>query len=142
METYEQQSRSINYKHGQDSINNAYGRFISQQRGSRQLGDMSRSFARAVPLQRSTFGARGLSGPGVRSGVMRQSMSNFIGDYARDRGRAEQDFSQEQGQYDLQQKSVDAWRQQALADLETSRAQQVAETARNIEALRQLLGGQ
>ena len=138
---YERSKNDANYRYGTESATNAYGRFISQQRGSRQLGDMSRNFGRQMPLQKSQFGQRGLSGPGVQSGVMQNSMNNYLGDYARGYGRQQQDNTQQLQQYDLNQDNLNSWYQQSLGDIEGQKARDIAADAAQIDALRNQVGG-
>lgn len=137
---YERSKGDIDYKYSRDATANAYGRFISQQRGQRQLGDMSRQFGRAYPRYKATFGQRGLSGGGIQSGTMRQSMNNFIGDYSRDYLRSQQDTTQQLQQYDLNQGDLDQWRSQALTDLEAKKANEIADAASNLQWLQEMLG--
>lgn len=138
---YERQTADVNYKYGQDSITNAYGRFISQQRGSRSLGDLSRQFGREMPGYTSSFSQRGLAGGGINSGAMRQSMNNYVGDYARNYGRAQQDMTQELQQYDLSQANLDEYRQQSLAGIQAQKARDIADTAAALENIRAIVGG-
>jgi len=68
-------------------------------------------------------------------------MTNYLGDYAQQYGRAQQDITQEQQQFDLNDQRLGAFRQQSLADIETEKAQQIANDAQALEYLRQLVGG-
>jgi hypothetical protein len=138
---YERQKRDIEYDYGNQATTNAYGRFLSQQRGERQLGDMSRSFQNSYAPYKAQFGQRGLAGPGINSGVQHQAMQNYVGDYMRNYGWAQQDLTQQLQQYDMNQANLDAFHQQSLADLEAQKAQQIASDAQAIEYLRQLVGG-
>jgi hypothetical protein len=138
---YEQQRRDVDYRHGTDAMANAYGRFISQQRGSRNLSDTSRTFGRGYEGQKAQFGQRGLSGGGIKSGVMQRSMRNYLGDYGRDYGRQQQDLTENLRQYDLGQDQSDAYRQQALGDIDTRQATEMANAAQNLEFLRGQVGG-
>ena len=138
---YERQKRGVEYDYGNQAATNAYGRFLSQQRGERGLGDMTRTFDRSYAPYKAQFGQRGLAGPGIRSGVQQQAMGNFVGDYARNYGWAQQDLTQQLQQYDLQQNQLDAFRQQSLADIEAEKAQAIANDAQAIEWLRQMVGG-
>lgn len=139
--SYEAARRNVEGNYANDSVQNAYGRFLSQQRGQRQLGDMRQQYQRAYPGYTASFGQRGLSGGGINSGAMQQSMGNFIGDYYRDYGRAQQDVTQELQQYDLGQNQLDAWRQNALMDIEMQKARDIANTANALSMLQQYLGG-
>lgn len=138
---YERQKADVNYKYGTDSTTNAYGRFISQQRGERGLGDSYRGYQRQFPRQTASFGQRGLSGSGVSSGVMRNSMNNFVGDFARDYGRQQQDLTQNLQQFDLGQVNLDAWRQQQMQAIEAQKQRDIANDASQLEYLRAMVGG-
>lgn len=138
---YERQKSDIYNQYGTQASTNAYGRFLGQQRGQRNLGDMSRAFKRQTPMFKSQWGQRGLgAGQGIKSGIERNAMSNYVGDYAQNYGRAQQDMTQELQQADLQQVNLDAWRQQSLASLEADKAKAIANDAQNLEWLRQMMG--
>lgn len=139
--SYERQKRDVEYDYGTQSATNAYGRFLSQQRGERGLGDMSRQFGNSYAPYKAQFGQRGLAGNGIQSGVQQQAMSNYVGDYARNYGYAQQDMTQQLQQYDQNQNNFDAFRQQSLADIEAQKAQSIANDAQALEYLRQLVGG-
>jgi hypothetical protein len=138
---YERQKTGIEYDYGNQAATNAYGRFLGQQRGSRQLGDMTQNFQRSYAPYKSQFGQRGLSGGGARSGVQHQAMTNYLGDYAQQYGRAQQDITQDQQQFDLNDQRLAAFRQQSLADIEAEKAQAIANDAQALEYLRNLVGG-
>jgi hypothetical protein len=137
---YNAQQADVQYRYNTDRATNAYGRFLSQQRGQRTLGDMSTNFGRQLPSYRAAFGQRGLSGPGVQSGVMAQSMRNYLGDYARDYGRSQQDATQEAQNYDLQAAQQDAYLNSSMASIEQQKQNDIANAALAIEALRPYLG--
>lgn len=138
---YNRQANDLQYRYNTDRAQNAYGRFLSQQRGSRSLGDLSRGFNRQLPGFKAQFGQRGLSGPGITSGVMQRSMGNYLGDYARDYGRIQQDATQEAQNYDLQGSQMDAMYNNSLAALQQRKQSDIANAALAIEALRPYLGG-
>jgi hypothetical protein len=138
---YNSQASDLQYRYNTDKAANSYGRFLSQQRGSRAVGDLSRDFNRSLPSYKSQFGQRGLAGPGVRSGVMRRSMGNYLGDYTTAYQRAQQDATQEAQQYDAANASLDAYYNNSLASLEQQKQDEIANAARAIEMLRPYLGG-
>lgn len=138
---YDQQGADLQYRYNTDRTANAYGRFLSQQRGTRALGDLKQGFQRSLPGYKANFGQRGLSGPGVRSGSMQRSMQNFLGDYAQTYGRAQLDAQQEAAQYDQSAAQLDAYYNNSLAAIEAARQQEIANAAQAIEMLRPLLGG-
>lgn len=138
---YDAQSSDLQYRYNTDRANNAYGRFLSQQRGSRSLNDISTNFQRGLPGVRSGFAGRGLAGPGVNSGAMRRSIGNYLSDYALTYGRSQQDSQQEAAQYDQGGAQLDSYYQQQLAAIQQQKQTEIANTASAIEALRGILGG-
>jgi len=138
---YDQQANDLNYRYNTDRASNAYGRFLSQQRGQRTLDDLSTQLGRGLPGFKSNLGGRGLGGPFAHSGVMNRAMGNYLGDYARDYGRAAQDMTQEAQNYDLQSAQLDAYLNSSLANLQQQKQQDIANAALAIEALRPYLGG-
>jgi len=137
---YNTQAQDLQYRYNTDKANNAYGRFLSQQRGERSLGDMQTNFNRQLPDYRASFGQRGLAGSGINSGIMRRSMASYLGDYVRDYSRAQQDTTQEAQNYDLQSAQLDAYLNNSLSSLEQQKQNDIANAALAIEALRPYLG--
>jgi len=137
---YNAQQIDTQYRYNTDKATNAYGRFLSQQRGQRTMDDLSSNFNRQLPDYRASFGQRGLAGSGISSGIMRRSMANYLGDYARDYGRAQQDTTQEAQNYDLQSAQLDAYLNNSMAALEQQKQNDIANAALAIEALRPYLG--
>jgi len=138
---YESQAADVQYRYNTDKAANAYGRFLSQQRGSRSTGDLRQTYNRTLPSYKSQFGQRGLMGPGVNSGVQKRAMGNFLGDYTRDYSRAQSDATQEAQNYDLQSANLDAYLNNSLAALEIEKQRDIANSAQALEALRGILGG-
>jgi hypothetical protein len=138
---YERATGDINYKYSTDAATNAYGRFISQQRGQRQLGDMQQAYGRAYPGYKAQFAQRGMAGPGVQSGVMQGAMNRYVGDYAQQYQRAQQDQTLEGQQYDMSQRNLDEWRQQSLAAIEAQKADDIANAALNLQYWQKSMGG-
>ena len=138
---YAAEANDLQYRYNTDRRQNAYGRFLSQQRGDRSLGDMSRNFNRGLPSYKAGFAQRGLAGGGIRSGAMGRSMQNMLGDYAIDYGRAQQDALEEARQYDAQSAELDATYNNNLAGGEARKQSEIANAALALEALRPYLGG-
>lgn len=138
---YTQQANDLSYRYNTDRATNAYGRFLSQQRGERGLGDLSRNFKQSLPSYRAQWGQRGLAGSGIQSGTMQRSMGNYLGGYARDYGRIQQDATQEAQNYDLQAAQMDAAYNNSLLGIENRKKSDIANAALAIEALRPYLGG-
>lgn len=138
---YTRRTADVENQYGTQATTNAYGRFLGQQRFERNTGDAKRQFGRSYAPRKATFGQRGLSGGGINSGAMKESMGRYVGDYARGQQRAGQDQTLANQQYDLQQANLDQWRESALQDIETQKANEIAWTAQNLTELRSMLGG-
>jgi|SRR6478609_931959 len=138
---YAQAASDVQYRYNTDKAQNAYGRFLSQQRGERTLGDMQTNFNRSLPKFGAQWGQRGLAGPGINSGVRQRAYSNYLGDFGRDYTRTQSDIQQDLGNYDLQSAQSDAWLTSSLASIEADRQAEIANQALAIEALRPYLGG-
>lgn len=138
---YEYRRRGVENRYTQDSATNAYGRFLSQQRGQRGLSDTTRNFERGYSPLAASYGARGLSGGGVNSGARQQAMANYVGDYYTNYGRQQQDLAGALQGYDLDQGLRDSWRQEELMNIELDRSRSMSESAQRLDALRAWLGG-
>jgi len=137
---YERQKGAAEYKYGTESASNAYGRFLGQQRYERQTADSSRAFGRAYPGYKANFGQRGLSQGGINSGAMNRSMGNYVGDYQRQMQQGAQDQTLANQNWDMQQANLDQWRQTELQGIETSKANDIANAASNLQWLKEMLG--
>jgi hypothetical protein len=138
---YESARRGIEDEYAAQMAANTYSRTLAKTRGQRQLSEMQTGFQRQLPGFASQFGARGFGGSIGSSGVMRQSMANFIGDYNRGFGAAQNDLTESLRQFDLTSAQLGAQRSSSLADLELQKNREIAFAAQNIEALRSVLGG-
>jgi hypothetical protein len=138
---YQRAQDSLSYTYNTNQATNAYGRFLSQQRGERSLGDMNTTFNRNLPNAYASFNKRGLGGPGITSGTQQRTMGNVVGDYQQDYVRAQQDLASNLQQYDLTGMQNTSNYQQQLADLETQKQQEIANAALGIQALRPYFGG-
>lgn len=138
---YESRRRGIDEDYAARMAANTFSRTLGQQRGSRELSFMRRDFQRTTPRFTAQFGQRGFGGGGIRSGVMQRAMGDYLGDFTRQYGYAQQDLTDEARQFDLQGAQYGAQRTSALADLELEKQREIAFAAQNIEALRSILGG-
>jgi len=137
---YESQRRGIESGYAANMAANAFGRTLSQTRGQRDLSMLQQGFKQQTPTFTSGFAQRGFA-PGVRSGVQQQSMQRFLGDYQQQYGQAQNDLTDQLRQFDLQSAQYGAQRTNSLADLDMAKARDIAFAAKNIEALRAMLGG-
>lgn len=86
---YEKSLGDLTNKYSQDEATNAYARFISKQRFSRQRQDSATGYQRAFPgfVAQANHGM----GSGIRSGVFGQKLNQFVGDYNQGQDRLNQD---------------------------------------------------
>ena len=133
---YERQRRGINEDYGTKAATNAYSRFISQQRGERGINDYTQSFRRKTPGFTASYGKRGLTGPGVKSGIYQNAMKNYLGDYNQNLNRMYSDQATEGRQYDLTEAQLTSARDRALADMEADKAKEIAMAASYLSALK------
>jgi hypothetical protein len=138
---YERQRRDINDQYARGVTENIYNKFQTQQQGNRGISDYKRKFGMQLPRFQASYGARGLAGSGVSSGVYKQSLQNYIGDYTRGLGGMQQNQQADLKQFDFQRSDMAALRKQALDDLRMERAYRRANTASNLIALQPILGG-
>lgn len=138
---YERQRRGINEDYGSKAATNAYSRFISQQRGERGISDYTQSFTRKLPSFSASYGRRGLTGPGVRTGIYQKAMKNYLGDYNQNLNRMYADQATEARQYDLTEAQLAAARDRALTDLEADKAKEIAMAASYLSALKPTFAG-
>lgn len=136
---FERRRSGINTRSASNLATNAYGRFVSQQRGQRGITDATQNFKRQFPRFSATFGRRGLAGGGLQSGVQQRALRNYVGDHNTNLQRLNADQEYTLRNYDLNAANFEAERQRALADLEAERAQALALTAQQLTALKPFL---
>ena len=123
---YERRRRDVNADYTDRAATNAYSRFISQQRGERGIQDYTQSFQRNTPKFAAGFGQRGLTGPGVKTGIYQNAMKNYLGDYNQNLNRLYSDQATSGRQYDLSESQLTTARDRALSDIETDKAKEIA----------------
>lgn len=134
------QQRSVQNDYAAKSTANTFSRGLAQQRGNRNIFDFKQSFGRQMPSFTAGMAQRGMAGAGVQSGVYQQAMQNFVGDHTRGLGRMTEDNFNSMRQFDMNQAGFDAARSSSMADIEAQKAQQIAQTAFNIQSVRPLMG--
>ena len=133
---YEARRRTATQSFGATGAMNAYAQFLSKQRGSSSRRNMMEEYDRAQPQIAAGYARRGLQGPNVQSGIFARGLQDF----AKQRARGLQEFDQGQLEsqrgYDLgEAQRLEAFRNQ-LADMESEKAQTIADTARQLFANR------
>ena len=133
---YEARRRGYTQQYAATGAMNAYANFLSQQRGTRDRTNMMDQYNKAQPQVAAAYSRRGLQGPNVKSGIFARGLQDF----AKQRAQGLQQFDQGQleGQrgYDLgEAQRLEGFKNQ-LADMESEKAQTIADAARQLYANR------
>lgn len=65
------------------SIANQQSAFLGQQRGTRNIADLTRKLTEGFRPQMAGYGKRGLAGPAVASGIQRKGLERYAADMQR-----------------------------------------------------------
>lgn len=121
---FETQLADLQNKYAQDNAVQEYGRFLGQQRFSRQREDMNRNYTRQFP--RFTGRWAGRLGSDVKSGVFRQDLTDNVNDFGRELTRLDETQAADQGNYATMQAQREAAYRRALLALNEQFAAQRA----------------
>jgi len=133
---YEARRRGYTQQYAATGAMNAYANFLAQQRGTRGRQDMMRQYDEAQPQVVSGYSRRGLVGPNVKSGIFARGLQDFAKQRARNVGDYDRGIAEEQRGYDLgEAQRLEAFKNQ-LADMESEKAQTIANAARQLYANR------
>lgn len=133
---YEARRRGYTQQYAATGAMNAYANFLSQQRGNRGRRDMMEQYNKAQPQVVAGYSRRGLVGPNVKSGIFASGLQDFAKQRARSLGEFDQEQQEQQRGYDLgEAQRLEAFKNQ-LADMESEKAQTIADAARQLYARR------
>ena len=129
---YEARRRGYTQQYAATGAMNAYANFLSKQRGTRERTNMMDQYNKAQPQVVAGYSRRGLVGPNVKSGIFAQGVQDFAKQRARSLGEFDQGQQEQQRSYDLgEAQRLEAFRNQ-LADMESEKAQTIADAARQL----------
>jgi hypothetical protein len=140
MTTYGQKRSALGSQYGAKAAQNAYAQFLSQQRGARKKFDLEQQQGRQTPRVVSSFTKRGLAGPGISSGVFAQGMTDFATKSLNDMNDLNLQNASELRNLEQQSVTDLADYESALADLEFTKNQNIANTAATLTAFKPFLG--
>jgi hypothetical protein len=133
---YEARRRGYTQQYGATGAMNAYANFLSQQRGTRERTDMMDQYGKAQPQVVSGYSRRGLVGPNVKSGIFARGLQDFAKQRAQSLQQFDQGQLENQRGYNLgEAQRLESFRNQ-LADMESEKAQTIAQAARELYANR------
>ena len=129
---YEARRRGYTQQYAATGAMNAYANFLSKQRGTRERTNMMDQYNKAQPQVVAGYSRRGLVGPNVKSGIFARGVQDFAKQRARSLGEFDQGQQEQQRSYDLgEAQRLEAFRNQ-LADMESEKAQTIADAARQL----------
>ena len=138
---FTQRQRAAGSQYGSKTAQNAYARFLSQQRGSRKKFDLQQQYEKQAPKVVGGYTQRGLAGPGVKSGIFQKGMNEFAIQNLNDINDLNTELASKQDQFGLADKQNFADYQDQLAAIEAEKQQQIANTAATLQAFKPFLGG-
>jgi len=129
---YEARRRGYTQQYAATGAMNAYANFLSRQRGTRDRQNMLRQYDEAQPKIVSAYSRRGMLGPNVRSGVFARGLQELAKQRARNLSEFDQGQMEQQRSYDLgEAQRLEAFKNQ-LADMESEKANTIADAARQL----------
>ena len=133
---YEARRRGYTQQYAATGAMNAYANFLSQQRGTRDKTNMIDQYNKAQPRVAAGYARRGLQGPNVQSGIFARGLQDFAKQRAQGLQQFDQGQLESQRGYDLgEAQRLEGFRNQ-LADMESEKAQTIADAARQLYANR------
>ena len=113
---YTQGVADLTNKYAHDKATQEYGRFLGQQRFSRQKADLARGFQSSFPKFTASFGRRGI-GSHVKSGRLGADLTQFTNDYSRQVGALNEAQAGFMGDWNMRMSQQDANYKAALQRL-------------------------
>jgi hypothetical protein len=115
---------------------NAYSRFLAQQRGSRSFVDLERNMTRGLEKLGSGYGRRGLR----NSGIFGQAQNDYAQNWVQGRNDIQMDMTAALRDADFG--DANAWGQYNMgaADVDQMKAAQIMSTAATLDQFKPFLG--
>lgn len=141
---YEAARRGLLNQFAQQAALNAYQRYLAETRAQRPIIQLEEAaFGRTptgglgeLPRLTSSYGRRGLSGMGTRSGIYNRALQEYGKQRARQLGYAREDLAGSMRGFDLAQTQAQQQYETGLADLEAQKARQISQDAQALLNIR------
>ena len=133
---YEGKRRSAAQQRDAVMAQNAFSRFLSQQRGARQISDLDRGMSRGLEGFGAQYGKRGLR----NSGLYGQASSDYSQNWMTQRNDLFDALRQQLAQYDLGDAQARAGYEDTVSELELAKQRDILATAASLSGLRPFLG--
>lgn len=138
---FNQKVRAAGSTYGAKTAQNAYARFLSQQRGSRKKFDLQQGYEKQTPQVVGSFTKRGLAGPGVQSGIFSKGMNEYAQKQFQDMADLNTEQNNEMRRLELDDAQTRAEYDQQIAQLESEKQAAIAQAAATLSAFKPFLGG-
>lgn len=135
--SYDQQKRSAASKRDALLAQNAYSRFLSTTRGSRQLGEIDRGMTQGLDRFGSAYGKRGLR----NSGIYNQAQSDYATNWMQQKQSVNDQLMEVARQLDVGDQSAWADYYGTEADVEAQKNAAILAAAAQLNDARPFLGG-
>jgi hypothetical protein len=133
---YEARRRNIAEGYAATAAANQYSRGLAQQRGARDRVQALRQYETAQPQLVRAYSQRNLVSPNVRSGLFAKAMQEFAAERARNLSDFDLAQAEQMRQFDLADAQQLQQYRRSIGDLESEKARDIAESARQLFALR------
>ena len=120
---------SARRRRSQYSIANRQAAFLGQQRGTRNIADLTRKLSEGFRPKMASYGQRGLAGPNVASGIQRQGLQRYAADMQRAVGDETQTMQDEQNTIAMNEANSQADLEDYLAQLRLQKQQNIISSA-------------
>ena len=111
------------------SIANQQAAFLGQQRGTRNIGDLTRKLTEGFRPKMASYGQRGLAGPAVASGIQRKGLERYAADMQRALTDETQMLQDEQNRIAMSEAQSQADLEDYLAQLRLQKQRDIISSA-------------
>ena len=111
------------------SVANRQSAFLGQQRGTRQINDLTKQLQQGFNPKVAQYGERGLQGPGVTSGIARKGLQDYAAGYQKQIGEVELDMQNQANDAVAQESSDQASLDEYIQQLQLQKQQDMVNSA-------------
>ena len=134
---YETKRRSAQMTRDATLSQNAFSRFLSQQRGTRDLADLERNAVGGLEKLGGGYAKRGLR----HSGIFQQGQAEYGQQWMQGRQDVNDGLMQAMRQYDMSDSTANATYMSTEADLQQQKQAEILAMASQLQAFKPFLGG-
>lgn len=135
--SYEPQKRAAREQRDATMAQNAYSRFLSQQRGSRDFSSLQRQGSRGLENLGSTLARRGLRNSGIRQ----QQSGQYAETWMNQQNDMLDALRQQLSQFDLQDAQAMSGYNSTVGEIELQKQRDILATAAALRGMAPYLGG-